>query len=71
MNNSFINLALEDNIPCVEEMLCVILGKSNLYVKTARSQKFFQGFKRSVYLNVYAEDSKGVIYNIEIQQTDD
>ena len=58
MNNNFMNLAQEDNIPCVEEILRVILKKQDLVVKTARTQKFFQGFKRSVYLDVFAEDSK-------------
>ena len=65
------NLTLEDNVPCVEEMLQIILNKSDLVVKTARTQKMFQGFKRSIYLDIYAEDSKGVIYNIEIQQADE
>ena len=71
MNNAFMNLALEDNVPCVEEMLRIILSKPDLVVKTARTQKMFQGFKRSIYLDIYAEDSKGVIYNIEIQQADE
>ena len=71
MNNAFMNLALEDNIPCVEEMLRVILGKKDLFVKTVRTQKMFQGFSRSIYLDVFAEDSLGVLYNIEIQQADE
>ena len=48
MNNAFMNLALEDNIPCVEEMLQTILHKPDLVVKTARTQKMYQGFKRSI-----------------------
>ena len=71
MNNAFMNLALEDNIPCVEEVLRVILGKSDLEVKTARTQKMFQGFRRSIYLDIYVEDSKGTQYNIEIQQSNE
>ena len=55
MNNDFMNLALEDNIPCVEEILRVILCKPDLIVKTVRTQKFFQGFKRSVYLDKIAD----------------
>lgn len=43
MNNAFMNLALEDNIPCVEEMLQTILHKPDLVVKTARTQKMYQG----------------------------
>ena len=71
MNNAFMNLALEDNIPCVEEMLRVILDKPDLVVKTARTQKMFQGFRRSIYLDIYAEDSNGTRYNIEIQQSNE
>lgn len=71
MNNAFMNLALENNIPCVEEMLRVILGKSDLTVKKVQMQRMFQGFSRSIYLDIFAEDSKGVLYNIEIQQADE
>ena len=71
MNNAFMNLVFEDNIPCVEEVLRVILNKDDLFVKMVRTQKMYQGFTRSIYLDVYAEDSKGVIYNIEIQQSDE
>ena len=59
MNNAFMNLALEGNIVCVEEILRVILGKPELIVSTARTQSMLQGFRRSIYLDVYAEDSKG------------
>ena len=71
MNNAFMNLVLEDNIPCVEEILRVILNKPDLKVKTAKTQKMFQGFDRSICLDVFAEDSKCVLYNIEIQQSDE
>lgn len=71
MNDAFMNLVFEDNIPCVEEVLRIILNKNDLFVKRVRTQKMYQGFTRSIYLDVYAEDSKGVIYNIEIQQADE
>ena len=71
MNNAFMNLALEGNLACVEEILRVILGKLDLIVKTAQTQRMLQGFKRSIYLDVYAEDSKGTRYNIEIQQSNE
>ena len=71
MNNAFMNLALEDNIACVEEMLRVILSKPDLVVKTTRTQKMFQGFRRSIYLDIYAEDGKGTRYNIETQQSNE
>ena len=68
MDNDFMNIALENNIPCVEEMLRVILKKDDLIVKTVQTQRFLKGFARSVYLDVYAVDSEGTVYNIEIQQ---
>lgn len=71
MNNYFMNLVLEDNIPCVEEILRVIMNKPDLKVKSVRTQKMLQGVKRSIYLDVFAEDSEGVLYNIEIQQADE
>ncbi len=71
MNNAFMNVVLDENLACVEEILRVILGKRDLIVKTAQTQRMLQGFKRSIYLDVYAEDSKGTRYNIEIQQLND
>ena len=35
------DLALDDNIPCIDKMLRVILYKLDLEVKTARTQKMF------------------------------
>ena len=68
MDDDFMNLALEGNIPCVEEMLRVILKKEDLSVRKVQTQKFLKGFARSVYLDVFAVDSEGTLYNIEIQQ---
>ena len=67
MDNVFMNVALDGNIPCVEEMLRVILNKPDLNVKKVQTQRMFQGFRRSVCLDVYAEDDEGKRYNIEIQ----
>ena len=71
MNNNFMNLVLENNLPCVEEILRVILKKDDLKVISAQTQRMLQGFGRSIYLDVLAEDSKGVLYNIEIQQSNE
>ena len=71
MDNDFMNVALEGNIPCVEEMLRVILGRDDLVVRKVQTQRFLKGFARSVYLDVYAEDGEGKLYNIEIQRDDE
>lgn len=68
MDDDFMNVALGENLPCVEEMLRVILGKEDLIVRKAQTQRSFQGFTRSICLDVYAEDSQGTLYNIEIQR---
>ena len=34
-------------------------------------QKMFQGFMRSIYLDIYAEYSNGIRYKIEIQQSNE
>lgn len=71
MNNSFMNIVLENNPACVEEILRVILKKDDLHVISVQTQRMFQGFGRSIYLDVLADDSEGVLYNIEIQQSDE
>ena len=71
MNNAFMNLVLENNTDCAEEILRVILNKNDLVVKKVQTQRMFQGFDRSIYLDILAEDSKGVLYNIEIQRADE
>ena len=42
-----------------------------MHVISVHTQRMFQGFGRSIYLDIYAEDSKGVLYNIEIQQSNE
>lgn len=71
MNDDFMSLALENDIPCVEEMLRVVLKKDDLCVTEAVTQRYFEGFTRSVRLDIYAKDSQGTLYNIEIQQADE
>ena len=67
MDDEFMNLCLEDNIPCIEKMLRIILAKEDLAVKTARTQFWLQGFSRSIRLDIHAEDSLGALHNIEMQ----
>ena len=71
MNNAFMNLVLENNCECTEEILRIIINRDDLFVKSVRTQKMFQGFERSVCLDVYAEDSEHSRYNIEIQRSNE
>ena len=43
MNNAFMNIALEDNVPCVEEMLQIILNKPDLIVKNSANAENVSG----------------------------
>ena len=69
MDDEFMSIVLDNNIPCVEEMLRIILKRDDLIVKPARTQRDFQGFERSVTLDVFAVDSAKTNYNIEFQNT--
>ena len=71
MDNDFMTIALDKNNPCLEEMLRVILNKDDLVVKKVLTQRYLKGFARSVCLDIYAVDSHGVRYNIEIQQANE
>ena len=71
MNNAFMNLVLENNCECTEEILRIIIKRNDLVVKSVRTQKMFQGFGRSVCLDIYAEDNENRRYNIEIQRSNE
>ena len=61
----------EDDIPCVELVLRIILNKDDLQVTEAHTQDFLANLRnRSVRLDVLATDSTGKKYNIEIQRAD-
>ena len=61
----------EDDIPCVELVLRIILNKDDLQVTESHTQDFLANLlNRSVRLDVLATDSTGKKYNIEIQRAD-
>ena len=71
LDDDFMTKCFEDNIECTELLLHIIIGKSDLRVKSARTQytiKNLQG--RSVRLDIFAEDSADKKYNVEIQRAD-
>ena len=67
MDDDFMSICLKNDIPAAQEMLRVILNKKDLIVKSVKTQEHFQGVKRSVRLDIFAEDSLGEPINIEIQ----
>ena len=71
MDDDFMSKCLENAPECIELMLRIILGKKNLKVVKSQTEypiKSLQG--RGVRFDVFARDSKGREYDIEIQRAD-
>ncbi|MBQ6772941.1 MAG: PD-(D/E)XK nuclease family transposase [Synergistaceae bacterium] len=66
MDDRFMKLCLDGNIPCVQAMINHIIDK-NLTVIETHAQKEYKSLHRSIAIDVYARDSDGKIYDIEIQ----
>ncbi len=71
MDDDFMSKCLENAPECIELMLRIILGKKDLEVVKSQTEypiKSLQG--RGVRFDVFARDSKGREYDIEIQRSD-
>ena len=71
MKHTFMSKCLEDAPECIELILQVILGKKDLKVVKSQTEypiKSLQG--RGVRFDVFARDSEGREYDIEIQRAD-
>ena len=72
MDDTFMSKCLENAPECIELMLRIILGKKDLKVVKSQTEypiKSLQG--RGVRFDVFARDSKGREYDIEIQRAND
>ena len=72
MDDDFMSKCLENAPECIELILRIILGKKNLKVVKSQTEypiKSLQG--RGVRFDVFARDSKGREYDIEIQRAND
>ena len=72
MDDDFMSKCLENAPECIELILQIILGKKDLKVVKAQTEypiKSLQG--RGVRFDVFARDSKGREYDIEIQRSND
>ena len=71
MDDTFMSKCLENAPECIELMLRIILGKKDLKVVKSQTEypiKSLQG--RGVRFDVFARDSKGREYDIEMQRSD-
>lgn len=71
LDDDFMTKCFEENTEAVELVLRIVLNKPDIKVEkiqTQYSMKNIQG--RSLRLDIYATDSQGMRYNIEIQRAD-
>lgn len=71
MDDTFMSKCLENAPECIELMLRIIIGKKDLKVVKSQTEypiKSLQG--RGVRFDVFASDSEGKEYDIEIQRAD-
>lgn len=71
MDDDFMTKCFEDNIPCTELMLRIILEEPELVVEEVRTQVFVENLQhRSVRMDVVAVDGLGRRINVEVQRSD-
>lgn len=70
MHDSFMSAVLQDT-ECCEVVVNIILNRNDIKVSKSYSQYSIQNLRgRSVKLDIFATDSDGKVYNIEIQRAD-
>lgn len=71
LDDNLMSLVFSDNIPAVQLVLRIILGKYDLCVVDVRTEdEHLAVGKRSVIFDVRAVDSIGAVYDIEVQRAD-
>lgn len=71
MDDDFFSEVLHGKIMAVEFILNTILGRTDLKVmRTAAQVEYKNAVKRSIRLDIWAEDSAGRVMDIEIQRAD-
>lgn len=71
MDDDFMTVVLQHK-ECAELVLSIILNRNDLKVTSCKSQYELHSLRgRSVRLDIYAVDSEGKRYDIEIQRTND
>ena len=72
MDNSFLNKALDGNIPATQRMLRIMLNNDKIKVRKVGVQQWLQNlYGHSDQLDILAEDENGTQFNVEIQRNDE
>ena len=71
IDDAFFSACFDDNVKDVEYILRIILEKDDLKVLEVQTQKSVENiYGRSVRFDVFATDTQGKLYNIEVQRAD-
>ena len=71
IDDAFFSICFDDNARDVQYILRIILEKEDLKVLKVQTQKSTENiYDRSVRFDVFATDTKGKLYNIEVQRAD-
>lgn len=71
LDDDFMTKCFEENIEATELVLRIVLNKPDIKVVKVQTQYNMKNIKgRSLRLDIYATDSEGKKYNIEIQRAD-
>ena len=71
LDDDFMTKCFEENIEATELVLRIVLDKPDVKVEKIQTQYSMKNIKgRSLRLDIYATDSKGRKFNIEIQRAD-
>ena len=71
LDDDFMTKCFEENAEATELVLCIVLSKPDIKVEKVATQYSIKNIKgRSLRLDIFATDSTGKKYNIEIQRAD-
>lgn len=71
LDDIFFNCFMENNIPCMEYILRIIMDIGDLIVKSVETQHSVSSLvARNVRFDVFATDGQGKEYDIEVQNAD-
>ena len=72
VERSFLNKALDGNIPATQRMLRIMLNNDKIKVRKVGVQQWLQNlYGHSAQLDILAEDENGTQFNVEIQRNDE
>ncbi len=71
MDDDFLVKVFDNNNDALNLLLNIILGRSDMVVTEATTQREYKNVSgRSVRLDIFAKDSSGKVYDIEVQRND-